>query len=90
MLLTRLRWSQEFKEAKESQLQSKEEIIKTKEAQLKAQEDNSKGQLQAKEEILKAKDAEISTLSREIESLKELSSIKVREHFLHHNAAAGS
>jgi len=80
--LVKLRWSQEFKEAKESQLQSKEEIIKIKEAQLKSLEDSSKGQLQGKEEILKAKDAEISALNREIESLKELSSIKVREHFL--------
>ena len=36
----------------------------------------------AKDEIIKAKEAQIDTLNREIQNLRELTPMKIREYFL--------
>jgi len=64
----KLRWSAEYKAAREAQ-------IKSLEGQVKSIKDS-------KDEIIKSKDAHISLLEREIQSLKELTPMKLREYFL--------
>src|SRR2546421_12287980 len=64
----KLRWSAEYKNAKEAQ-------VKLLEEQVKSVKDS-------KDEIIKSKDAHIAMLEKEIQNLRELTPMKMREYLV--------
>ena len=70
--VAQLRWSKKF-------IAAKDEIIKSKEAELATVRAQSGAVSIAKDEIIKAKDVHIALLEREIKSLQDMSSPKLKE-----------
>jgi hypothetical protein len=69
----KLRWSKEFAAAKD-------EIIKSKDAEIASLKTQISNVGSAKDDALKAKDAHIGVLEREIKGLQELNPTKLREY----------
>ncbi|MGI9181717.1 MAG: hypothetical protein ACR2H9_14595 [Longimicrobiaceae bacterium] len=73
--VAKIRWSQEYREAKEAQITTLEAQIKTKEAQITSLE----AQIHA---VKEQKDAQVSTLNDRIQLHQDMSSVKLREFYL--------
>ena len=73
--IAKIRWSDEYSKAKDETIKAKDTLIQVKDAQLQTLITN-------KDEIMKAKDEQIKVLEREVNSLNELTPMKIREYFL--------
>jgi chromosome segregation ATPase len=91
--VAKLRWSQEFKSAKEAQIEtlmnevrslesSKGDIIKAKDAQIETLKNELRSLEGAKEQTIEAKDAQIAALQSELQTYRDLTPMKLREYYI--------
>src|SRR5947208_229939 len=80
--VAKLKWSKEFRDAKDATIQAKEDQIKTLQARHEASAAENDAVLKAKDALIAAKDEQVKLLQTEITNLREFSPSKLREYFL--------